>query len=206
MDEPLSNLDAQLRVQTRTEIGDLQRRLGVTTVYVTHDQVEAMTLGDRVVVLKDGVVQQIDTPIQLYEQPCNSFVAGFMGSPAMNLLDLDLNEHGARLGDVTLPIERTILDQLAKRGAGTVTIGIRPEDLRLGDQSSGFPLSVEVVEALGAESYVYGRLSLPDGSERQLVLRTEARAAPSKGSIAHVNVTGDQLHVFDPGSGERLAA
>jgi multiple sugar transport system ATP-binding protein len=204
MDEPLSNLDAQLRVQTRTEIGDLQRRLGVTTVYVTHDQVEAMTLGDRVVVLKDGVVQQVDNPIQLYEQPCNSFVAGFMGSPAMNLLVLDLNGEGARFGDATIPIQRPILDELAKRGARKATVGIRPEHLRLVDHDGDVPLSVEVVEALGSESYVYGRITLPDGSERQLVLRSEARAAPSKGSLAHVHITPDRLHVFDADSGERL--
>jgi multiple sugar transport system ATP-binding protein len=204
MDEPLSNLDAQLRVQTRTEIGDLQRRLGVTTVYVTHDQVEAMTLGDRVVVLRDGVVQQVDTPIQLYETPCNAFVAGFMGSPAMNLLVLELNADGARLGDATLPIQRSILDELARRGARIVTIGIRPEHLRLADHNGGLPVAVEVVEALGAESYVYGRVTLPDGSERQLVLRSEARAAPSKGSIAHVNIPADRLHLFDADSGERL--
>jgi multiple sugar transport system ATP-binding protein len=205
MDEPLSNLDAQLRVQTRTEIGDLQRRLGVTTVYVTHDQVEAMTLGDRVVVLRDGIVQQVDTPIQLYDQPCNAFVAAFMGSPAMNMLTLQLNGNGATLGDVTLPLQRSILDELSKRSATSVTIGIRPEDLHLADHDGGFPIAVEVVEALGAESYVYGRMTLPDRSEHQLVLRTGARAAPSKGSNARVSITADSLHIFDANTGERLA-
>src|SRR5437867_7160190 len=99
MDEPLSNLDAKLRVQTRTQIAELQQRLGVTTVYVTHDQVEAMTMGDRVAVLKDGLLQQVDTPLNLYDNPKNKFVAGFIGSPAMNLLDADLVEGGAKLGD-----------------------------------------------------------------------------------------------------------
>jgi multiple sugar transport system ATP-binding protein len=204
MDEPLSNLDAQLRVQTRTQIGALQRRLGVTTVYVTHDQVEAMTLGDRVAVLRDGVVQQVDTPTRLYEQPCNAFVAGFIGSPAMNLLVLNLNEDGAKLGNVTLPLERTILDRLASRGARTVRVGIRPEDLHLEAPGGGFPLAVEVVEALGAVSYVYGKINLPDGSDCQLILRTEARAAPSKGSIVHVSITAGHLHAFDFTTGERL--
>src|SRR3954469_7069797 len=106
MDEPLSNLDAKLRVQTRTQIAALQRRLGTTTVYVTHDQVEAMTMGDRVAVLKDGLLQQVDTPRNLYDKPANVFVAGFIGSPAMNLLDVDLTEQGARVGDHIVPVSR----------------------------------------------------------------------------------------------------
>ena len=204
MDEPLSNLDAQLRVQTRTQIADLQRRLAVTTVYVTHDQVEAMTLGDRVVVLRDGLVQQVDTPTRLYDQPCNAFVAGFIGSPAMNLLALELNGDGAKLGSLTLPLERSVLDQLGQRGARTVGIGIRPEDLRLESAGEGVPLAVEVVEALGAESYVYGKITLPDGSQERLILRTEGRGAPGKGAVVHVNIAAGRLHAFDPTTGDRL--
>jgi multiple sugar transport system ATP-binding protein len=204
MDEPLSNLDAQLRVQTRTEIAKLQRRLAVTTVYVTHDQVEAMTLGDRVAVLQDGVVQQVDTPARLYDQPCNAFVARFIGSPAMNLLTLELTNQGAQLGDVLLPLERSVLTDAGRRGAGSVQVGIRPEDLRLDGQAGGFPLTVDVVEALGAEAYVYGRVTLPDGSGHELILRADGRAAPAKGSLVHVSIAGQHIHVFDTVSGERL--
>src|ERR671938_239930 len=113
MDEPLSNLDAKLRVQTRSQIAALQRRLGVTTVYVTHDQVEAMTMGDRVAVLKDGVLQQVDTPLNLYDRPRNKFVAGFIGSPAMNLIEAEIVDGGAKVGDYVVPIAR---DVLAKAG------------------------------------------------------------------------------------------
>jgi multiple sugar transport system ATP-binding protein len=123
MDEPLSNLDAKLRVQTRTQIAQLQKRLAVTTVYVTHDQVEAMTMGDRVAVLKDGLLQQVDIPLALYDTPCNLFVAGFIGSPAMNLLEAKIVDGGVLLADHTLPIER---DVLSKATGDTVMIGIRP--------------------------------------------------------------------------------
>jgi multiple sugar transport system ATP-binding protein len=204
MDEPLSNLDAQLRVQTRAQIAELQRRLAVTTVYVTHDQVEAMTLGDRVVVLKDGRVQQVDTPTRLYEEPCNAFVAGFIGSPAMNLLALELSGEGAELGGVTFPLERAIRDQLAEQGARTVQVGVRPEDLCLEEPGRGVPVRVEAVEALGAECYVYGKISLPDRSERQLILRTQGRGAPARGSIVHVNIPPGRLHAFDVTTGNRV--
>ncbi|MEZ7857532.1 MAG: ATP-binding cassette domain-containing protein, partial [Aquiluna sp.] len=123
MDEPLSNLDAKLRVQTRTQIASLQRRLGVTTVYVTHDQVEAMTMGDRVAVLKDGLLQQVDTPRNLYDRPQNVFVAGFIGSPAMNLVQLPIIDGGVQFGDAVLPIAREIL---AKATGSRVTVGVRP--------------------------------------------------------------------------------
>src|SRR5690348_1274029 len=130
MDEPLSNLDAKLRVQTRTQIASLQRRLGVTTVYVTHDQVEAMTMGDRVAVLKDGLLMQCDTPRHMYDHPNNVFVAGFIGSPAMNLLRLPVADGGVKLGDAVYPVERSVLS-----GTGDhVTVGVRPEDLRLSDR------------------------------------------------------------------------
>src|SRR4051795_2328624 len=127
MDEPLSNLDAKLRVQTRTQIAALQRRLGTTTVYVTHDQVEAMTLGHRVAVLKDGVLQQLGTPRTLYARPDNVFVAGFMGSPAMNLVEVPVNDEGVHFGDLVYPVERE-----TRVGAGhRITLGVRPEDLQL---------------------------------------------------------------------------
>src|SRR5215204_6833764 len=114
MDEPLSNLDAKLRVSTRSQIAALQRRLGITTVYVTHDQVEAMTMGDRVCVLKDGYLMQVDTPRNLYDKPDNVFVAGFIGSPAMNLLDVDLTDQGARVGDHVVPVSREARTELGR--------------------------------------------------------------------------------------------
>src|ERR1044071_8108829 len=139
MDEPLSNLDAKLRVQTRTQIASLQRRLGITTVYVTHDQVEAMTMGDRVAVLKDGLLQQVDTPRAMYDKPANVFVAGFIGSPAMNLIEADLAEDGVRFGDVVVPVSR---EALAQAKGGNITLGVRPEDLELSDK--GIPVTVEL--------------------------------------------------------------
>src|SRR6185436_10457388 len=116
MDEPLSNLDAKLRVQTRTQIASLQRRLGTTTVYVTHDQIEAMTMGDRVALLKDGLLQQVDSPRNLYDRPGNTFVAGFIGSPAMNIVDVTLTEAGARIRDHTVPIPRDARTELGNQG------------------------------------------------------------------------------------------
>src|SRR5690348_1629485 len=127
MDEPLSNLDAKMRVSTRTQIAALQQRLGVTTVYVTHDQVEAMTMGDRVAVLKDGILQQADTPLNLYDKPKNLFVAGFIGSPAMNLLRAHNVDGHAKLGDIEVPIDRAA----ATKGHGDITIGVRPENWRI---------------------------------------------------------------------------
>ena len=205
MDEPLSNLDAQLRVQTRTQIADLQRRLAVTTVYVTHDQVEAMTMGDRVAVLKDGLLQQIGTPTGLYAQPCNAFVASFIGSPAMNLLTLELTDGGAKLGDTTLALDRSVLAAAAaERPARSVQVGIRPEELRIVADGEGFPLDVEVVEALGPECFVYGRVTLPDGSSQRMILRTGALDAPQKGARVHLNVGSARLHAFDVETGVRL--
>ncbi|MEB5273735.1 sugar ABC transporter ATP-binding protein, partial [Pseudomonas aeruginosa] len=135
MDEPLSNLDAKLRVQTRTQIAALQQRLGVTTVYVTHDQVEAMTMGDRVAVMRDGVLQQVDSPLALYDTPKNLFVAGFIGSPAMNLMEGDVVDGGVELGDYVVPVSR---DVLAKAPNETkLTLGIRPEAFTLASEGIG---------------------------------------------------------------------
>ncbi|MGI8993203.1 MAG: ABC transporter ATP-binding protein, partial [Nocardioidaceae bacterium] len=154
MDEPLSNLDAKLRVSTRTQIASLQQRLGVTTVYVTHDQVEAMTMGDRVAVLKDGVLQQADTPLGLYDNPVNLFVAGFIGSPAMNLLEGELTEKGAVVNGHEIGLPVTAADR--KGHDGSVTLGIRPERFRVSDDGQGIPVIVSVVEELGADAYLYG--------------------------------------------------
>ncbi len=161
MDEPLSNLDAKLRVQTRTQIASLTRRLGVTTVYVTHDQVEAMTMGDRVAVLKDGLLMQVDTPRNLYDKPKNVFVAGFIGSPAMNLLELPVVDGGVQFGGTVYPVPRDVLEEAHGQ---TVTLGSRPEDLETVAQGEGLQVEVDVVEELGADAYVYGHTTL-DGHE-----------------------------------------
>ncbi|OBK89837.1 ABC transporter ATP-binding protein [Mycolicibacter sinensis] len=151
MDEPLSNLDAMLRVQTRNQIAELQRRLGITTVYVTHDQVEAMTMGDRVAVLRDGVLQQCAPPRELYRHPANVFVAGFIGSPSMNLFTVPVVQGAVSLGGYTLALPR----EIAASGEELV-IGVRPEHLVLDD--SGVDVDVEFVEELGADTYVHGRI------------------------------------------------
>ena len=199
MDEPLSNLDAKLRVQTRTQIAQLQRRLGTTTVYVTHDQVEAMTMGDRVAVLKDGVLQQCAAPREMYDKPANLFVAGFMGSPSMNLMELPVVDGGVRFGDLVVPVSR---DTLADADA-TVTLGIRPENLVVSD--SGLKLEVDVVEELGADAYVYGRADV-GGSDRTIVARADWRKPPAKGEAIYLAPEDpDGLHVFATESGRRLS-
>jgi multiple sugar transport system ATP-binding protein len=201
MDEPLSNLDAKLRVQTRTQIAELQQRLGVTTVYVTHDQVEAMTMGDRVAVLKDGLLQQVDTPLNLYDNPKNLFVAGFIGSPAMNLLTADLVEGGAKLGDYTIPVSRDIL---AKAGNDkTVSIGVRPEAFKVSD--NGLPVKVAVIEELGADAFLYGTAE-HDGNHQQIVAKIGARMNVEKGSLIHLEAQTDKLHLFSASTEERLTA
>jgi multiple sugar transport system ATP-binding protein len=198
MDEPLSNLDAKLRVQTRTQIASLQRRLQVTTVYVTHDQVEAMTMGDRVAVLKDGLLMQVGKPRELYDQPRNVFVAGFIGSPAMNLFTLGQVDGGVSFGDVVYPVSRDVLGQAGDR---EVVLGVRPEDLELSAQ--GLPIEVDVVEELGADAYVYGRTRV-GGTEHQIIARVDGRRPPAKGEVLHVTPRHGHVHLFDVGSGERL--
>ncbi len=211
MDEPLSNLDAKLRVQTRTEIAALQRRLGTTTVYVTHDQVEAMTMGDRVAVLKEGVLQQVDTPRNLYDRPANEFVAGFIGSPAMNLVSVPLAEGGAVLGGHPVSLPRSILARLAEEGSRTATLGFRPEAVEFVGAGDGFPVEVQVVEELGSDAFAYGRLhtgtpgGVHDVEERPMVLRADARKPPAKGEIVHVAIRPGEAHVFSPHTGLRVS-
>ncbi|WP_026551210.1 sn-glycerol-3-phosphate ABC transporter ATP-binding protein UgpC [Arthrobacter sp. H20] len=202
MDEPLSNLDAKLRVQTRTQIASLTRRLGVTTVYVTHDQVEAMTMGDRVAVLKDGVLQQVDTPRNLYERPVNVFVAGFIGSPAMNLIELPVTDGGVLFGGIVYPVAHEVLD--AAHG-GTVTLGVRPEDLQVAEDNQGLQVEVDVVEELGADAYIYGHATL-DGTNHDIVARVDGRRPPMKGDTIYVKPEKGHVHLFDIKDGLRLAA
>jgi multiple sugar transport system ATP-binding protein len=208
MDEPLSNLDAKLRVQTRTEIAALQRRLATTTVYVTHDQVEAMTMGDRVAVLKDGVLQQVDTPRNLYDRPANEFVAGFIGSPAMNLLPVPLAEGGVVLGAHPVPLPRSVLTALATEGATTATLGFRPESVDFVRPGEGFPVEVLVVEELGSDAFAYGRLHADvtaGDTDRLLTLRADARRPPAKGEVVHVAIRPEEVHVFSPENGRRIS-
>ncbi len=197
MDEPLSNLDAKLRVQTRTQIASLQRRLGVTTVYVTHDQVEAMTMGDRVAVLKDGILQQCDSPRRMYDHPDNVFVAGFIGSPAMNIMEVPVTDGGVRLGHHTTPVPRDALNDAGRK----VIMGVRPEDLEL--SSEGLPVTVDVVEELGADAYVYGSTDDAHGSG-QIIARVDGRRPPMKGEQVFFAPKADHIHLFDSDSGLRL--
>ncbi|MEU0793775.1 sn-glycerol-3-phosphate ABC transporter ATP-binding protein UgpC [Amycolatopsis sp. NPDC005961] len=189
MDEPLSNLDAQLRVQTRTQIASLQRRLGVTTLYVTHDQVEAMTMGDRVAVLRDGVLQQCDTPIGLFARPANVFVAGFIGSPAMNLLTTTVE------GPWSVPL--TPAQRSALTGPGVV-VGVRPEGWAIG---SGVDAVVEVVEELGSDQYLYCRA---ESSSEVLTVRTPGMAPWRRGEAIKLEPRRESVHLFDAATGLRL--
>lgn len=191
MDEPLSNLDAKLRVQTRAQIVKLQRELGVTTVYVTHDQVEAMTMGDRVAVLDEGVLQQVDSPKKLYDEPANAFVAGFIGSPAMNLLKVQ-REYLADLGGWGLATPEA--SGSAASPAAELIVGIRPEALEVHTNGEGLPGVVTMVEELGADSYIYA-----DTDQGQLVARTgESIQAPTIGDRVYFRPReAAQIHYFD---------
>ncbi|KOS58033.1 ABC transporter ATP-binding protein [Rhodococcus rhodochrous] len=202
MDEPLSNLDAKLRVQTRNQIARLTRRLGVTTVYVTHDQVEAMTMGDRVAVLDGGRLQQVDTPRALYDWPANAFVAGFIGSPTMSLFEAPIADGGVRIGGHLVPVPRHVL--AAARGA-TVTIGLRPEHLALSPDDSGFDVTVDMVEELGADAYVYGGAAV-EGDRRDVVFRTDGHNPPPAGTVVRLQPDPARVHVFDAETGMRLSA
>jgi multiple sugar transport system ATP-binding protein len=213
MDEPLSNLDAKLRVQTRTQIASLQRRLGVTTVYVTHDQTEAMTMGDRVAVLKDGVLQQVDSPRRMYDRPANLFVAGFIGSPAMNLVEVPITDGGVRFGNSVVNVARDAVQAAADRGDRTVTVGVRPEHFDIAspengglskDGPVGLAVTVNVVEELGADGFVYGSAEV-SGEHKDLVIRVGGRSIPEKGSVLHVVPRAGETHVFATSTGERLS-
>ncbi|KWW98045.1 sugar ABC transporter ATP-binding protein [Carbonactinospora thermoautotrophica] len=205
MDEPLSNLDAKLRVQTRTQIASLQRRLGITTVYVTHDQVEAMTMGDRVAVLKDGVLQQVDAPRAMYDRPANVFVAGFIGSPPMNLMDVPLEDGGVRLGDLRIPIERAAIARAAEEGGNEVTLGVRPEAFAVTTEEKALPVTVNVVEELGADAYLYGTAQI-GGRAQDIVARVDGRRPPMKGETVRLTVHPEETHVFSVKSGLRLTS
>ena len=200
MDEPLSNLDAKMRVQTRTDIAKLQQDLGITTVYVTHDQVEAMTMGDRVAVMKLGVLQQVDTPLKLYDKPANLFVAGFIGSPQMNLIEAVAKDGRALIGGYEVPVDPAA----AKKMNGRITIGVRPENWRLVGSGEGLPVKTTVVEELGADAYLYGTSDV-EGTPSALIVRTSGRDHVRKGEVFHVSTDPQHVHVFDTDTGERLS-
>ena len=230
MDEPLSNLDAKLRVQMRTQISRIQRRLGTTTVYVTHDQTEAMTLGDRVVVMRQGLVQQVGTPAELYDMPRNLFVAGFIGSPAMNFVQASLTPDTLRtpLGD--LPLDDRMRRELERRDAPReVIVGLRPEafeDASLARDTAGptVTVTVDVLESLGSDAYVYfsaagGPVSTAEleelasdsgladtgaGGDQQIVARLDAATRAREGRPIELRVDLGKAHVFDPKNGANL--
>jgi multiple sugar transport system ATP-binding protein len=232
MDEPLSNLDAKLRVQMRTEVSRIQQRLGTTTVYVTHDQTEAMTLGDRVAVMRAGQLQQVGSPGELYSDPANLFVAGFIGSPAMNFMPARIEGDTVKvpLGDV--PLSSELRERLrAGSGAGEVVAGIRPENFEdaslvgdARDEGITFRAKIEVLESMGSELYAYfpvesegiesdqldelaedaGASEVPGGGSDQVVARLDAASGVKEGEEAELWVDARTLHLFDPSSGESL--
>jgi multiple sugar transport system ATP-binding protein len=204
-DEPLSNLDAKLRVQTRTEITRLHRRLGATTVYVTHDQVEAMTMGDRIVVMKDGVIQQIAPPLELYERPANRFVAGFIGSPAMNFLEGSTRSVGDSVVFEGTEDLRITLPAGWRDGARDVALGVRPECLTVATTASGsapvMEMTVELVEPMGNEVFVHARRGA-----HAVVARVTPQPLPEPGQRIALAIAVERTHLFDASSGDRLNA
>jgi multiple sugar transport system ATP-binding protein len=211
MDEPLSNLDAKLRVETRANIAALQARLGTTTIYVTHDQVEAMTMGDRVALLKDGMLQQVDTPRNLYDRPGNAFVAGFIGSPAMNLVKVPFTDAGAQLGGITIPLKPETAAAARAAGLKEIILGIRPESFHASQDGEGLKLKATLVEELGADAFVYGELPGTkthdvgdDGGAKPFTVRFDGRVPPKIGHEITLEVRTDETHAFNPETGERL--
>jgi multiple sugar transport system ATP-binding protein len=193
-DEPLSNLDAKLRVAMRTEIKELHQRLRATTVYVTHDQIEAMTMADKIVVMHDGLVEQVGAPLNLYDRPANRFVAGFMGSPAMNFLSARVNAAGVSIASVagfSLPVKTNL------KVNREVVLGIRPEHLEIADD--GFEAEVIVIEPTGSETQLFARVG---GQEIAAVFRERHEFAP--GQRVRLRPKAECVHLFDPSSGQRI--
>ena len=225
MDEPLSNLDAKLRVQTRTQIASLQKRLGITTVYVTHDQTEALTMGDRIAVLKDGLLQQVGMPNEMYSSPANAFVAGFIGSPAMNLGRWRLVGNAAVYGDSSLPVPSSVANSVTREDNGQIIVGFRPEALSWNSNDTytpssdegaplgKIPLKVTLVEELGSDAYVYGhvvgadrevdKFGSGDGSDL-VTIRIEPDRVPAAGEVILVEPNPDRIHFFSASGGERI--
>jgi multiple sugar transport system ATP-binding protein len=203
MDEPLSNLDAKLRVQMRAEIGALHKRLEATVVYVTHDQTEAMTMGDRIAVFHEGVIQQVDTPQNVYDKPNNLFVAGFIGSPGMNVFQGQLKLGAIVQGEAKLPAPSRLKKKLAGLDGRDVTFGIRPEDVHVKGSpgfaptdDNSFEATVALLEPMGAENYLH-----IDYGEARFVCRVPSKVRPELGSAQTVALNMARAHVFD-GTGD----
>ncbi|WP_169570259.1 sn-glycerol-3-phosphate import ATP-binding protein UgpC [Sneathiella limimaris] len=201
-DEPLSNLDAKLRVQMRVEIKRLQERLGITSIYVTHDQVEAMTLGHRLMVLNGGNVEQLGTPIELYEKPASLFVAEFIGSPAMNIVDTKVSDSGAEIAiaqGINLPVGGEGLKSMAGK---PIKLGVRPEHLEIASSEAGaLPLTVTLVEHLGADTLIHGHFG---SDQNDLTVRCSGTQAVRVGEILPIAITPDHIHLFDPVTTRRI--
>jgi multiple sugar transport system ATP-binding protein len=205
MDEPLSNLDAKLRVQTRAEILRIQQRLGTTTVYVTHDQVEAMTMGDRIAVMKDGLLQQVGPPPELYERPVNKFVAAFIGSPAMNFATVHADQGNLKLGNQVLTLGGRREKIANERHGKQLEIGFRPEDLEIangaGDGAVRFPAKVDVVEYLGNQELLHA-----DAEGNEIVALVSSDQKVKVGDNVEFTIPNDKLHLFDPETEESLVS
>jgi multiple sugar transport system ATP-binding protein len=203
MDEPLSNLDAKLRVETRANIARLHQRLGTTTVYVTHDQVEAMTMGDRIAVMRDGVLQQVGTPQELYDHPSNVFVAGFIGSPAMNFATATVGDGNLTVGGMKLGASGNVTEMIKNRATGsTVLLGFRPEHLDLvdaGGASLSLPAKVDVVEYLGNEELIHAVVE-----SHEIVALVPSERQVREGQTIDLTVPAEKLHIFDPESEKAL--
>ena len=195
-DEPLSNLDAKLRVQMRTQIKLLHARLKTTLVYVTHDQVEAMTMADKIVVMNEGLVEQTGAPLELYDKPVNIFVAGFIGSPSMNLLNASINSNSINLGSAgSIPITRNTTSE----NNLDITLGIRPSHMDISKNGEGLKFQIDVIEPTGADSLVYGRIN-----DTECCVQTSERLNLKLGEIIHILPNEDNLHFFDNQSNERI--
>ena len=216
MDEPLSNLDAKLRVQTRTQIAALQRQLGVTTLYVTHDQTEALTMGDRIAVIKLGILQQVGAPTELYDRPANVFVTGFIGSPSMNLNTHPVVNGKAKIGEDTVDLPAEAVNKLTAEDNGQIVVGFRPEDAGLApaDDPNAFSLKVVNVEDLGSDGYIYGNI-ITDGSAAEAsqvmsdqnkltTIRVNPRALPKVGATVKIKIDPAKMHLFAPSTELRL--
>ncbi|NEG69960.1 ABC transporter ATP-binding protein [Bifidobacterium choloepi] len=217
MDEPLSNLDAKLRVQTRTQIAALQRQLGVTTLYVTHDQTEALTMGDRIAVIKLGILQQVGAPTELYDRPANVFVAGFIGSPSMNINTHPVVDGKAKVGEDTIDLPKDAVAKLTPEDNNEIIVGFRPEDATLAtpDDENAFSLKVVNVEDLGSDGYIYGNILSDDAvsddhnammsdQNKLTTIRVNPRALPQVGDVVKIKINPAKMHLFAPSTELRI--